>query len=332
MSPSRPRVFVTRALPGAEPLARLRAAADVVVWAEDRPPTRDELIDGAASADGLLTMITDRVDAPLLDACPVLRVVSQMAVGYDNLDVAAASARSIAVTNTPDVLTETTADMAFALLLAAARRLPDAEAAVRGGTWGPWHPTWLLSRDVHGTTLGIVGGGRIGAAVARRAVGFGMRVLYHSRHAAPGFPGERVELDALLSQSQFVSVHVPLTPETACMFNTAAFAKMRPEAVFVNTARGGVVDQPALIAALHTGTIAAAALDVMTPEPLSPDDPLLRAPNLIVTPHLGSATERTRIAMAALAVEDLLATLRGERPKHLVNPEVWVNAEAGRNV
>lgn len=328
MTLTRPHVFVTRTLPGTEPLARLRAAADVEVWPEVRPPAADELLRGVTHADGLLTMITDRIDGAVMDAAPALRVVAQMAVGYDNIDVAAATARSVAVTNTPDVLTETTADLAFALLLAAARRLPDGEAAVRGGQWGPWHPTWMLAHDVHDTTLGIVGGGRIGAAVARRAAGFGMRVLYHSRHPQPTFPGERVEFAALLAQSQFVSVHVPLTPETAGMFDTAAFAAMRPDAVFVNTARGGVVDQTALLEALQSGTIAAAALDVMSPEPLPPDDPLLAAPNLIVTPHLGSATERTRIAMASMAVDDLVAALEGRQPKHLVNPQVWVSPEA----
>ena len=327
MTDARPRVFVTRALPGTEPIARLRAVADVDVWGEPRPPTRAEMLERAAGAAALLTMLTEQVDAALLDACPSVRWVSNMAVGYDNIDVAAATARGIPVTNTPDVLTETTADMAFALLLAAARRLPDGEAAVRDGGWGPWSPGWLLGHEVHGATLGIVGGGSIGSAVARRAVGFGMRVLYHSRHDAAGFPGERVALDVLLAQSQFISVHVPLTPETTRMFDAAAFARMRPDAVFVNTARGGVVDQSALLQALRVGTIAAAALDVTTPEPLPADDPLLTAPHLIVTPHLGSATERTRIAMAALAVDHVLAMLSGARPRHLINPDAWSDSD-----
>lgn len=271
-------------------------------------------------------MLTERIDAKVLDAAPELAVVANMAVGIDNTDVGAATARGVLVTNTPDVLTETTADMAFALLLAAARRVTDGERAVRGGEWGPWHPTWLLGHEVYGATLGIVGAGRIGRAVARRASGFGMRVLYHSRSEVPDFPGLRVDLDTLLGQSHFVSVHVPLTAETAGTFDAAAFARMRHDAVFVNTARGGGVDQDALREALVTGTIAAAGIDVTTPEPLPTTDPLLSAPNLIGTPHLGSATEQTRIAMATLAVDNPLTALAGERPPNLVNPEAWAGA------
>lgn len=319
----RPRVFVTRALPGSEPLARLRAAAAVTVWEADRPPARDELLARVRGCRALLPMLTERIDAEVLDACPGLTVVANMAVGYDNVDLAAATERGVLVTNTPDVLTETTADMAFALLLAAARRVPEGERMVRAGAWGPWHPTWLLGREVHGATLGIVGAGRIGRAVARRAGGFGMHVLYHSRHTASDFPGERVDFDTLLAQSHFVSVHVPLTAETTRMFDAVTFGKMRPDAVFVNTARGGIVDQSALREALVAGTIAAAGLDVTTPEPLPPSDPLLSAPNLVVTPHLGSSTEPTRIAMAALAVDNLLAALAGARPRNLVNADAW---------
>jgi lactate dehydrogenase-like 2-hydroxyacid dehydrogenase len=268
-------------------------------------------------------MLTERIDVSLLDAAPGVRVVANMAVGFDNIDVAAATERGVLVTNTPDVLTETTADLAFALLLASARRLAEGEAAVRDGSWGPWHPTWLLGREVHGSTLGIVGPGRIGSAVARRASGFGMAVLYHGRREVPDFPGSPVTFEELLERSDFVSVHAPLTEETAGLFDAEAFARMRRGATLVNTSRGGLVDQVALAEALHGGQLAAAALDVTTPEPLPPDDPLLGAPNLIVTPHVGSATERTRERMAALAVEGLLAGLAGKRPRHLVNPEAW---------
>ena len=318
-----PRVFVTRALPGDAPLARLRAAAEADVWPLDRPPTPDELADRAAGCAGLLTMLTERVDAALLDRRPEVRAVANMAVGHDNIDIAAATERGVLVTNTPGVLTETTADLAFALLLAAARRLAEGERAVREGAWGPWHPTWMLGAAVHGATLGVVGPGRIGAAVARRAEGFGMRVLYHGRREAPGFPGERADLGALLRASDFVSAHVPLTAETEGMFGAEAFARMRPHAIFVNTSRGGVVDQAALRDALVRGEIGGAALDVTTPEPLPPGDPLLDAPNLLVTPHVGSATGPTRERMADLAVDGLLAALAGERPEHLVNPEAW---------
>ncbi|MFN8638677.1 MAG: D-glycerate dehydrogenase [Dehalococcoidia bacterium] len=318
------RVFVARILPGARPLERLRAVVpDLDVWEADAPPPAEELRVRARGCTGLLTMLTDRIDAALLDACPGLRVVANMAVGYDNIDVLAASERGVLVTNTPGVLTETTADLAFALLLASARRLAEGEVAVRGGAWGPWRPSWLLGREVSGAVLGIVGPGRIGAAVARRAGGFGMRVLYAGRRVVPGFPGEAVPLDVLLETSDFVSVHLPLTEDTAGMFNDALFRKMRPTATFINTARGGVVDQPALARALREGRIAAAAIDVTSPEPLPPDDLLLDAPNLLVTPHVGSATGATRERMADLAVDGLLAGLRGERPTHLVNPEAW---------
>ena len=322
----RPRVFVTRRLPGDGPLARLRAAATADVWEHERPPTRDELVARAHGCSGLLTMLTERIDGDLLDACPTVHIVANMAVGYDNVDVSAATDRGVLVTNTPDVLTETTADMAFALLLAAARRVTEGERAVRAGTWGPWRPDWLLGHDVHGATLGIVGPGRIGRAVAKRAHGFGMRVLYAGRREIPEFPGERMEFNALLEQADFVSVHVPLDAETEGMFNADAFRRMKRTAIFVNTARGGVVDQTALRDALVRGEIAAAGIDVTTPEPLPPDDPLLDAPNLLVTPHLGSATGQTRIWMADLAVDSLLAACAGEQPKHLVNPDalrVW---------
>lgn len=278
-------------------------------------------------------MLTERVDATLLDAAPRLRVVANMAVGYDNIDVPACTEHGIAVTNTPGVLTDATADMTWALLLAAARRLPEGERAVRAGTWGPWNPTWLLGRRVSGATLGIVGPGRIGAAVARRAAGFGMTVLYHGRREVAGFPGEPVSLDTLLSRSDFVSMHVPLTAETVGMCDAGFFARMRPDAIFVNTTRGGVVDQAALLAALRDGAIGGAALDVTTPEPLPSDDPLLTAPNLVVAPHLGSATEETRTRMAALAVDSLLAVLDpagGRRPEHLVNADVWPRPLAAR--
>lgn len=321
--PDGPRVFVTRRLPGERPLARLRAAANADVWEHERPPARDELIARGQQCDGLLTMLTERVDGAVLDACPTVRVVANMAVGYDNIDVLAASERGVLVTNTPDVLTDTSADMAFALLLAVARRVTEGDGVVRSGGWGVWQPSWMLGRDAHGATLGIVGPGRIGRAMARRGQGFDMRVLYAGRREMPDFPGERVDLDALLAQSDFVSVHVPLTPETERMFGAEAFGRMKPNAIFINTSRGGVVDQEALREALERGEIAGAGLDVTTPEPLPTDDPLLQAPNLVVTPHLGSATLRTREQMAELAIDGLLAGCAGARPKHLVNPEAW---------
>lgn len=268
--PDRPRVFVTRRLPGVAPLDWLRAAADVDVWERELPPTRDEVVARAQGRSGLLAMLTDRVDGDLLDACPTVEVVANLAVGYDNIDVPAATVRGVLVTNTPDVLTDTSADMAFALLLAAARRINEGERQIAAGNWTTWRPNWLLGTDVHHTTLGIVGPGRIGRAVAKRAHGFDMRVLYAGRREAPDFPGERVSFEELLEQSDFVSVHVPLNAETEHMFNADAFRRMKRTAIFVNTARGGIVDQPALCAALVQGEIAAAGIDVTTPEPLPP--------------------------------------------------------------
>jgi lactate dehydrogenase-like 2-hydroxyacid dehydrogenase len=255
-------------------------------------------------------MLTDRVDAELLDAAPRLRAISTMAVGTDNIDLAEAARRGVPVGHTPDVLTDTTADLALGLMIAAARRLPEAERAVRAGEWGPWHPAWLLGRDLHGATVGIVGMGRIGRAVARRLEGFAVRVLDSRRDG----------LDRLLDESDFVSLHCPLTDATRGLIDAVALRRMRREAILVNTARGPIVDTGALAAALSEGEIAGAALDVTDPEPLPADHPLLSAPNLIVLPHVGSATHATREAMAGLAADNLLAALSGEPMPSPVSP------------
>jgi glyoxylate reductase len=304
-------VFVTRELPGDE-LARLRDAGHAVdVWAERLPPPPETLRLRTADAEALLSLLTDRVDSALFDACPRLRVVANLAVGCDNIDLAAAAARGVAVGNTPDVLTDSTADLAFALILAALRRLPEGAAAVRDGSWTTWDPGWLLGRDAHGATLGIIGRGRIGDAVARRAAGFEMTVLHHNRSGG-------IALDELLERSDVVSLHCPLTEETRGLVDEAFLRAMRPGAILVNTARGPIVDQIALTTALREGWIAGAALDVTDPEPLPAGDPLLGAPNLIVLPHLGSATRATRERMAALAVDNLLAGLSGSPLPHAV--------------
>jgi glyoxylate reductase len=299
-------VFVTRALPGGA-LERLAEAHDVDVWPGDMPPTPDELRARAADADGLLTLLADRVDPDLLDAAPKLRAIANYAVGSDNIDLDAVRARGIAVGVTPGVLTEATADLAFALLLAAARRLPEAADAVRDGRWRTWEPAGWLGRDVHGATLAIVGAGRIGQAVARRARGFDKTVLTVGRDD---------DLHAALAQADFVSLHAPLTPATRGLIDAAALSAMKPTAILVNTSRGPVVDQAALAAALRDGTIAAAALDVTDPEPLPADDPLLEAPNLLVVPHIASATHATRERMADLAVDNLLEALAGRPMPH----------------
>jgi glyoxylate reductase len=298
------RIFVTRELPF-EALDRLRAAHDVDTWEGDLPPAPDSMRERARDADGLLSLVTDPVGAELLDACPDLKAIANMAVGTDNIDVEAAKERGIAVGNTPDVLTDATADLAFALLLALARKLPRGEALVRDGAWRTWEPAADLGMDLDGSTLGIVGRGRIGDAVARRADGFGMETIHSSRSSG-------VPLEELLERADVVSLHCPLTPQTRHLIGTEALARMKPTALLVNTARGGVVDQTALRLALLGGEIAGAALDVTDPEPLPADDPLLQAPNLIVVPHVGSATVRTRARMAEMAVENLLAALSGE--------------------
>jgi glyoxylate reductase len=303
------RCFVTRRLPG-RALERLIAAHEVEVWPERLPPEPAELRERAAPVDGLLTLLTDRVDRALLDACPRLRAVSNYAVGYDNIDLDAATARRILVGNTPDVLTEATADLTFALLLAAARRLPDGIATVVSGQWLTWEPAAELGRDVHGATLGIIGLGRIGRAVARRAGGFDMRVIHTDTLEG---------LEPVLREADFVSLHCPLTPATHHLIDSAALDMMRPTAILVNTARGPIVDQAALRRALVDGMIAGAALDVTDPEPLPEEDPLLTAPNLIVVPHIGSATHSTRERMAGIAVENLLAGLDGRPMPHQVN-------------
>jgi glyoxylate reductase len=304
------RVFITRALPF-DSIDRLRAAHEVEEWPGDMPPEPDALRAGAADAEGLLSLITDRVDAAVLDAAPKLRAIANMAVGTDNIDVEAAAARGIAVGNTPDVLTDATADLAFALLLALARRIVPGAAIVRAGEWRTWEPAGDLGADLVGHTLGIVGWGRIGQAVARRAGGFGMEVIHSSRSSG-------VPLEELLERSDFVSLHTPLTPETRHLIDAGALVLMKPTALLINTARGNVVDQDALREALHAGTIGGAALDVTDPEPLPADHPLLDAPNLLVVPHIGSATVRTRAKMAAMAVENLLAALDGRSMPHPV--------------
>ena len=320
-----PTVAVTQIIPEAA-LRPLRAAADVRLWPDDLPPTPAELAELLRGCDGALTMVTDRIDAALLDAAPGLRVVSTFAVGYDNIDVTAATARGVAICNTPGVLTEATADAAFSLLLAAARRIPEGIAYVRDGEWRAWRPMVLLGRDIHAATLGIVGLGRIGRAVARRARGFEMRVLYHGRERQPDAERELgveyAPLDDLLAASHFVSLHCALTPATRGLLGAREFGIMRPDAILINAARGPVVDTDALVAALRDGQIGGAALDVTDPEPLPADHPLITMPNAIVVPHTASSTVATRDRMADLAARNLLAVLGGTPPPAIVNPEV----------
>ena len=326
----RPRVFVTRRPPG-RALEYLAEHADARVWPGEMPPTAEELAAETAACDGLLSLLTDRVDEALLGRTPQLLVVSNMATGFDNVDVAAASERCVLVTRTPGVLAETTADFAFALLLAAARRVVEGDRYTREDRWKTWGPEVLLGQDVYGATLCIIGMGGVGSEVAKRARGFGMRILYNSRTRKPDIERETGAgfrpLQEVLRESDFLSLHTPLTPETRRLINAGSLRTMKPTAVLVNTGRGGLVDQRALYEALRDGVIAAAALDVTDPEPMPPDDPLLALDNVIVTPHIASASVATRSRMAMLAAENLVAALRGEVPEHTVNPEI---AEAWR--
>jgi glyoxylate reductase len=298
------RVFVTRQLPGPA-LRRLQAIHEVSVWPGRMPPPREVLQAEAWRSDGLLTLLNDRVDARLIDSAPSLVAISNYAVGVDNIDLAAASRRGIPVGHTPDVLTDATADLAFALLLAAARKLPEAIAGARED-WITWEPRAFLGAQVYGATLGIIGFGRIGRAVARRAEGFHMKVVSTER-AGDAVTG----LERVLRAADFISLHCPLTPETHHLIDRDAFARMKPTTILINTARGPIIDTDALGEALRAGRIAAAALDVTDPEPLPADHQLWSAPNLLIVPHIGSATRAARERMSDLAVENLVAALDG---------------------
>ncbi|MAU12269.1 MAG: D-glycerate dehydrogenase [Anaerolineaceae bacterium] len=319
------RVFVTRQMPPTG-LEMLREACEVVVWEDDLPPPQDVLMQEAAQSDGLLSLLTDKVDAALMEQAPRLRVISNYAVGYDNIDIPAATERGIPVGHTPGVLTESCADHAFALLLAAARRISEAERYVRAGKWQTWHPTLLLGQDVHNATLGIAGFGRIGQAVARRATGFGMRIIYtggsSAGDVATELGAEQVDMETLLRESDFISLHTPLNADTTHLINAEALQMMKKTAILINTARGKVVDSTALYAALKAGDIAYAALDVTDPEPITMDDPLLTLDNCLIVPHIASASYATRDRIGQIAAANLLAGLKGEPMLHCVNPQV----------
>ncbi len=321
---TRPRVFVTRAI-APEAIAKLRKHSIVEVWPRDTPPPYAELIPRAREVDAILAMVTDRIDAPLIASAPRLRVISNLAVGLDNIDVAAATAAGIAVGHTPGVLTDATADLAFALLMAAARRVAEGDREVRTCKWQTWGPAVLLGHDVYGATLGIIGWGQIGRAMARRGRGFNMRILYTSRatrgrEAASG--ATRVSMKRLLQRSDFVSLHVPLTPQTRHLIGPKELAMMRPGAILINTARGPVIDQRALYRSLKAGKLGGAGLDVTDPEPIRADDPLLKLPNVVITPHIGSASYTSRNRMADIATDNIIAVLQGRLPRFCANQEV----------
>lgn len=324
---AKPKVFVTRLIPQ-KGLDLLQSELALDIWPADLPPAYDVLLEKVRGVDGLLCLLTDKIDERVIDSAGKnLKVISQFAVGYDNIDVKAATARGIPVGNTPGVLTDATADFTWALLMAAARRLVEGDRFTRSGQWKTWGPTFLLGPDVAHATLGIVGFGRIGQAVARRAAGFDMRVLYYDTQRHPDLEETLgvayTPLDRLLREADFVTLHTPLTQQTHHLISDEQFAMMKPGAVLVNTSRGGVVNPDALFRALSTGRIAAAALDVTEPEPIPTDSPLLTLDNLIIAPHIASASIQARTRMAEMAAANLLAGLRGERLPNCVNPQVY---------
>lgn len=323
---TRPKAYITRRVPQAA-IDIVAAACDYDIWdSEDQPTPRDVLLREAANADGVLAMLADRIDAEFLAAAPRCRVVANMAVGYDNADVPALTRRGVLLTNTPGVLTETTADLAWALLMASGRRIVEGQKLIEAGRWKSWSPMFMVGQDIYGATLGIVGAGRIGSAVARRAAAFNMRVLYHNRRPSAELEAQTGAqyraLDELLREADFVVVLVPLTTETRGMFGAREFALMKPTAVFVNVARGPIVKELDLIAALRQGRPGAAGLDVFEHEPIGADHPLLVLPNVTAVPHIGSATVATRTRMATTAATNLVAALTGQPVPNPVNPEV----------
>ncbi|MEM2419819.1 MAG: glyoxylate reductase [Candidatus Bathyarchaeia archaeon] len=324
---TKPKVYVTRELPE-RGMKIIKERFDVEVWPEYGPPPKNEIIRKARDVDALVTLLSDKIDAEVFDVAPKLKIIAQMAVGYDNIDVAEATKRGIYVTNTPGVLTETTADFAWALLMAVARRVVEADKYVRSGQWKvSWHPSMMLGRDVYGATLGILGAGRIGTAVARRAKGFNMKIIYYDVVPMPPevekeLSAKRVDLDTLFREADFLSIHVPLTKETYHIVNEEKLRLMKKTAYLVNTSRGPVVDEKALYKALKEGWIAGAALDVFEQEPTPIDNPLLKLDNIVVAPHIASASYETRSRMAEMVAENLVAFFEGRQPPNLVNPEV----------
>ena len=324
MSPSKPHVFVSRVIPD-EGLSLLRTHTDAEVWQPDRAPSREELVRGCQGKDALVCLLTEKVDADVLAAAPTVRIVANVAVGYDNLDIAAGTKAGVVMTNTPGVLDDTTADLAFALLLCTARRLAEGDRLMRTGTWQGWGIMQLLGHDVHHATLGIVGFGRIGRGVARRARGFDMTILYSDEFPAPPeveseLRATRVPFDELLARSDFVTLHTPLLPGTRHLMDAAALRKMKRTACLINTSRGPVVDEAALVQALRDGVIAGAGLDVYENEPkMSPG--LDKLENAVILPHIGSASYATRGKMSEMAARNVLAFFDGKAPPNALNPE-----------
>lgn len=323
----KPKVYVTRELPE-RGLNVIKKYFDAEVWPDYPPPPKKVIIDKVKNVDALVPLLSDKIDAEVFNAAPKLKIVSQLAVGFDNIDVAEATKRGIYVTNTPEVLTDTTADFAWALLMAVARRVAEADRYVRGGQWKvAWHPAMLSGRDVHGATIGVVGAGRIGYAVAKRAKGFDMKILFYDVDPArteieKNLGGKKVDLDTLLRESDFVTLHPPLMKETHHLINAEKLKLMKKTAYLINNSRGPVVDEKALYEALKKGQIAGAGLDVFEQEPASLDNPLLKLDNVVVAPHISSASLETRSKMSEMVADNLVAFFQGKKPPNLVNTDV----------
>jgi glyoxylate reductase len=322
----KPKIYVTRELPE-RGLKIIREHFDTEVWPEYAPPPKKVIVEKAKNVDALTTLLSDKIDAEVFNAAPKLKIVAQLAVGFDNIDVQEATKRGIYVTNTPEVLTDTTADFAWALLMAVARRVVEADKYVRTGQWKVgWHPSMMSGRDIHDATIGIVGAGRIGYAVAKRATGFNMKILFYDVIPRPeiekDFGAKKVDLDQLLKESDFVSIHVPLMKETHHLMNEQKLRLMKKTAYLINNSRGPVVDQNALYKALKEGWIAGAGLDVFEQEPTPVDNPLLKFDNVVVAPHISSASLETRSQMAEMVAGNLVAFFEGKKPPNLVNPDV----------
>lgn len=322
----RPKVYVTRELPE-RGLKVIKARFETEVWPEYSPPPKKVILKKAKNVDALVSLLSDKIDAEVFDAAPKLKIVAQLAVGFDNVDLAEATKRGIYVTNTPEVLTDTTADFAWALLMAVARRVAEADKYVRTGLWKVgWHPAMMQGRDVHGATIGIVGAGRIGYGVAKRAKGFDMEILFYDVIPRPEMEkdlgAKSVDLDTLFKESDFVSVHVPLIKDTYHLVNAEKLRLMKKTAYLINNSRGPVVDEKALYQALKEGRIAGAGLDVFEQEPTPLDNPLLKLDNVVVAPHISSASYETRSKMAEMVAENLMAFFEGKKPPNLINPDV----------
>lgn len=321
----RPKVFVARLIPQ-EAIDLLRERCDVDLWESELPPPRADLLARTKDCDAILSLLTDKIDAEFLDNAPKIRIAANMAVGFDNIDVPECTKRGVAASNTPAVLTDTTADFAWALLMATARRVVEGVDYVRAGKWKTWGPMLLMGQDIHHATLGLIGLGRIGIEVAKRAKGFDMRILYYDvlrrEDVEQSLGIAYADMETVLREADFISVHTPLTKDTYHLLSDAQFALMKKTAVVVNTARGPVVDPKALYSALKEGKIWAAGLDVTEPEPIPMDDPLLSLPNCVIVPHIASASVKTRTRMATLAAENILAIFQGETPPTILNPEI----------